>query len=146
MIVNNKKVRLKVIPLAGCKKALAYYKTDELVLAPGFNEIPDEIWNELKGNFSNIRNYLKAGHLEEHLAKKTEEKIKVKGRGKKEETEATVGTAFAKLTNDEAVKVIEDTWDIKALKKFAKKDERADIRNLIDDKIKMIKKKEGDTE
>ena len=142
MIVKNNKVRLKVIPLAGCKKALKHYKVAELVLTPGFNEIPDEVWDELKENFSNIRYALESKDLEEQFAEKTEKDLKTNKKDLK--TKQTKGTSFNKLSNEEAEKVIADTWDVKAFKGYAKNESRDDIRNLILDKIKEIKKKDGD--
>ena len=77
MIVKFNKVRLKVIPLSNCRKALAYYRVSELVLTPGFNTIPDEVWDELKEKFSSIRYSLESKTLEEYKAKETEKVLHI---------------------------------------------------------------------
>ena len=140
MIIKFNKVRLKVIPLtAKNKKALAHYKGSEIVLTPGFNDIPEEVWKELKENSSRIREDVKNKHLVEFKAK-VEEKI-IKGKdGKPDETVTKLtGKEFNKLSEEDAKKVIEDTWTIKTLEKFAKDETRDDIRNTILDRIKGIK-------
>lgn len=144
MIVKWNQDRLKVIPLAGCRKALKHYRRSELVMTPGFNKIPDDVWDELKERFSNIRNLLKIPKgLEEVDAVKTEKKLAVKdGKGKKvDEVDKTEGTPFNKLSAAKAKKIIKDTWKIETLEEFAKDESRADIRNLAQDKIKAIKER-----
>jgi hypothetical protein len=142
MIIHREDVGLMNIPLASggnvtCPKALKEIGKGYLTLTPGYNEIPDVAWNEIVEKFPAVKREIEFGKIKEY---KPEIKEKTVGKGdKKKKVKEKKGKEFKDLTVAEAKKVISDTNNIKALEKFAEKEERADIRNTIKDRIEEIK-------
>jgi len=138
MIINwNKpKAGLKVISLLNKEKQIS--KTIRLL--PGNNEIDDADWEVAKQNES-IQRSMKAGYIKEVFAKAVEKDED--GNVKKDKNgQPKVKEAPAKTLNDleaeEARAVVEDTYDIDALKKWLKAEGRDEIRAAIQNQIETI--------
>ncbi len=146
MIINWGKRNIKIIPLTSeCSKAIKVMKKNKIILLPGNNDIPDDAWNEVK-KYKNIQKSIEAGFIieKEFIEKEVEKEIEEENeKGEKVKKKIKVkelkGKSFKDLDDRKARKMIEDTFDIATLEKWREAEGRADIRNLIDDKIKEIK-------
>ena len=124
MIVNWKKQRINVLPEIGHGKHF---------LIPGYNEISNEAWVEYKPL---LKYHLDSGDLELVVE---EQKIEQEKDGKKVTKKVDVAVLFKDMSLDKKREVIENTNDIKVLKKWRKDvPEDAEIRAEISDKIKEI--------
>lgn len=138
MIIEWKKNRLKIIPLLGLKASKG---ASQLVLMPGFNDVNDALWKEIKTKFKLIRFSLDEGDIVEKVV--TTKLETTNKNGKKEVKEKEV-TSFKDMSSEDCIKIIDDTWDIKVMKNWKKEDDRADIRNYIDEHIAKIKDNKAD--
>lgn len=133
MIIENTMTRLKTFPIGKIKGATR----STLILAPGYNEVNDELWKNVKKAFSvNLEAAFAAGKLKEVVV----EKAMQGGKTKKEPK------AFTELDATEARQIVADTWTRETLETWREKEERADIRNAIDDRIKEINDRKFDNE
>jgi len=140
MIINWTKQGLKTISIKAANKASKIKKTVKLL--PGFNEVPDDEWKEIKQN-PMIQKQIELGIIVE-VAEKKEVKKKVKN-GKGEEIEKTVvesGKAkqLKDLDAEAVVAMVEDTFDVDLLKKWKKEESRDEIRAAIANQLEKILK------
>ena len=143
MLINNKEVRLKLIPLKTIsKKAKTGYRKSNLVLMPGFTEVSDPLWVEIKEKFRNISDAVKNQKIVEFKAKIKEIEV-VAEDGKKKKVTESKGPKFQDLKEADAIAVINDTWKLATLKTFLKSEKRTDIRTLIEERISDLKNKKG---
>ncbi len=128
MVINWKDARVKIIPIKEKRKV------KNIMLLPGMNNIDEKDWNVCKSYISKY---------DMRLIEILKETVKVK-KGEKEVKMET--TDFNKFSSELSRKAIDDCFSIKTLTEWRKKEEKADIRNLIDDKIKQIKERKFDKE
>ena len=128
MLIKWNENRLKVVDESSFPvdvfikyKEEGWFKNSTLIILPGINEIPDDLWKALKEHFS-IKQEIKYGLLEEL-------KIKTK--------DGTVSN-FKNLSNTDKLEVISDTGNIDILTKW-KEFSNDEIRYQIDLRITEIK-------
>lgn len=150
MIIEWKKNCLKIIPLTkDAGEAVKRLGKNKIILLPGNNEIDDVVWDSIK-EYKSIQKSLESGQIKikEYSTKEVEKKEMVeeeneKGEKKKVEKKTKIkvvkGKTLKDLDPDKAREIVENTYDIPTLEKWRNDEGRADIRNMIDDKIKEIK-------
>lgn len=117
----------------------SHRKQKTIRLIPGINEIPDEVWNQVRG-LKKIKFYLEEGHIvEKYMEEKKDAKEKV--------ISVETKKVFVELESEEQETLVKDTYDLKLLSKWRKKGNDF-LKGVIDDQIDMIKnpKKEDDDE
>ncbi len=111
----------------------SHRKQKTIRLIPGINEIPDEIWNQIRG-LKKIKFYLEKKHIVEKYA---EEKKDVKENVIMVKTEKL----FVDLDSEEQELLVKDTFDLKLLDKWRKKGNEF-LKGVIDDQVDKIKNPE----
>jgi hypothetical protein len=105
---------------------------ENVLLLPGLNSVNDDDWEVCK-------QHLTLQHDKQFIKEvKATVEIKNKETGKKEKKETSIFTEFDPQT---AMKSVDDCFNIKTLEDWKKSEERSDIRNHIEEKIKEIKEK-----
>lgn len=132
MIVEWSKTRLKIIPVKNLDSKITG-GVNSVKLLPGKNEIPDDLWEELK-KFSSVRKSIELEFLVEGETVETE-----KGKdGKPLKGKKVIGKTISDYKGKGALKLIKETYNLETLEQW-KKDERSDIRLAIEERIKEIK-------
>jgi hypothetical protein len=162
MIIESKKKGIQIVPVLGEKLNGAKQITSNVTLFPGMNEVSDDIWNVIKDSLKDdiersllipgeARKVKKEVEVEKEIEKKVEkpdpkdpdktieitEKVTVK---EKEEKEVDESIPFKELKSEEAEKIVKDTWNLKTLKEWKKKEARESVRIVILEQIDHIKK------
>lgn len=120
MILNNKQSRPVVTtsPTVGT-----------LVLFPGVNEIPDDVYAGVKPQLEGAGLFLNK-LLEEGPTKEVKDGSKL----------AAVGKSLAECSPEQAQTLITETFDVKLLEKWRKLEKRDEIRLAIANQLDEIKK------
>jgi len=137
MIVEWTKDRVNVIPCLGSGGLIV----SKVVLLPGFNDIPDDQWNQAR---INAKDDIDRKIIVEVSPEKKEEKIKAKDPKSGIETETTVvsytGKSLKKMTPTEAEDIVKGTFNLMTLKKWNKAESRDSIKAAIMNQIDMVEK------
>lgn len=145
MLVEWKKDRLKIIPIT--KRCINTIRKNisQINLMPGYNDIEDDIWDEIK-KYVGLDKEIELGYIKENRKeiKSIEKEIIKDGKKIKEKVKVEKGINIIDMEPSEAIDVIDNTWNIPCLKKWYKLEGRTDIRNHIDEKIKEIKNSKSD--
>ncbi len=108
----------------------SHRKQKTIRLIPGINEIPDDVWNQVR-DLKKIKFYLGEGHIvEKYVEEKKDAKEKV--------IAVETKKVFAELESKEQELLIKDTFDLKLLGKWRKKGNDF-LKGVIDDQIDSIK-------
>jgi len=134
MPLGSKKVKGQKGVNAG--RNASHRKQKTVTIIPGMNEMPDEVWNQVR-ELKKIKFYLEEGHIvEKHAVEKKDAKDKVIAI----ETEKK----FEDLESEEQEAIVKETFDLKLLTKWRKKGNDF-LKGVIDDQRKKIKNpKEND--
>jgi len=161
MVIKNNIIGLVIIPLTNldCMQKLKnreLYPKFQIDLLPGFNEVADDVWNEIKMKFQNIKEHVSQKKIIEIAAKTITKDMKVKkikmqknDKGIEIPVEKEVfekrkvldAKPFNILSLQEQEDIINDTWAIKTLQNWKKLNIEPAIRSMIEDQIKKIKNK-----
>lgn len=120
MILNNKQSR----PVVTTSKTLG-----SLVLLPGVNELPDEVYAEVKPQLEGA-GLFKGKLLEEGPTREVKDGSKL----------AAVGKSLSECTAEQAQLLIAETFDVKLLDKWRKLEKRDEVRLAIANQLDEIKK------
>jgi len=112
MIVNWKENRIKVIPVKG----------QTIVLTPGINEVPDDLWLKARKLVS------KDARIKEIGAKKKTTKGKGPGGKPTEKKEVVGGKAMADMQAEMAEKLIKQTYNVATLDTWLDSESRESVR------------------
>lgn len=108
----------------------SHRKQKTIRLIPGINEVPDEVWNQVRG-LKKIKFYLEEGHIvEKYVEEKKDAKEKV--------IAVETKKVFAELESEEQEVLVKDTFNLQLLGKWRKKGNDF-LKGVIDDQIDMIK-------
>lgn len=160
MIIENKRTNLVIIPILPqfkkTKQALKEkyaelkkqkkkfkFKTNQIVLTPGINEIPEKAWEEIR-KVMGLDLLVQEGKLAEKFVK--EEKEFVKGKdGEKKEKIVKKPLAFIDLDEDRQEELVADTYDLATLEVWRKSAEvNESVKVLIQEQMKKIKESKKD--
>jgi len=137
MILNWKPQHLNVIPIpAG--KPVPGYDADSIILLPGVNEIPDEVWEKVKPS---LVKHLKAGNLiaiEEIKTIEKEGKPDKDGKKEKIKEKTSVSKKFIDLEPEECLGLIAQTNNLPTLEIWKKSETRDEIRIALAERIADI--------
>lgn len=130
MIINWKKEKAGLLTVSKTTNG-AIVKTVSIL--PGHNEIEDDDWEGIK---SQLQSKIDAGHMEvveEEVVKEIElENGKTKNK-------KSIVTKLNELESETALEIVENTFDLKTLKKWKKSETRDEIRAAISDQIEFVK-------
>jgi len=137
MILKWNKKCLKVIPVKGKKSNNIKSK---IVLMFGYNDIIDEYWPLIEPI---VQDRLDDGMLEV-IAQEKEVTRKGPG-GKERNVVEKKPIPFSELSSVKADKLIEETFNLKTLEKWLKKETRDEVRLSLKERIDYIKKETSQT-
>jgi len=124
------------IPIVGSLARGAYRK---LILLPGHNEVKKETWLKVM-DLVQVKKYRERGWLTEKGDFKVEIKTTPSGKEgelSKREKVATV-KEFKTFPSNEAEAMVKETYDLKTLDKWNKKEERDSVRIAIKEQISVV--------
>jgi len=134
MILESTASGVKIVPY---RRGEGLPVTGKLIILPGHNEIDTKDWNcarKEKGIISD----LKRGVLIEHFAKEVVEKV-TDEEGKEKPVKVLKAKEFIQLNNQEAADIVQNTFDLKTLKAWKKKEQRESVRVEIINQIDSVK-------
>lgn len=102
------------------------YISKDVLLVPGYNDIDDKIWDEIK---SSLKNHIKSGNIKIVSKEVTKDNKKI-----------NVSVEFKDLPVDKQRELISKTNTIEILTKWRNSVTDSEIRVLIIDQIDQIKK------
>ncbi len=161
MVIKNEKAGLIIIPLRSIPEAIGIYGKTQIDLVPGCNEIPETVWELVKLSFPIINAKVKDKKLIEVATKKkkkekivTVDEIEKDEKGKekivaKKTTKKYDGiesTEFEALPIEKQEELIQDTWSIRTLNNWRKRDIKDTVRLVIDEKLKEIRDRKKESE
>jgi hypothetical protein len=130
MIVNWKKEKAGLLTVSKMIKGVIV-KT--ISILPGHNEINDDDWEGIKGQ---LQSKIDEGHIEV-VAKEVVKEIELENG--KTKTKKSTATKLAELEPDQALEIVQNTFDIKTLQKWRKSETRDEIRAAVADQIEFVK-------
>lgn len=131
MIIEWTKVNVKIIPIIKGNVNIG-----KVTLLPGNNEVNKEEWEAARVH---VLDQIKTGVIKEHATQVTEEVSGGKGKPKKPITKLTV-KEFNKLDIPEAEEIVKNTFNLKTLKTWKKKEGRDTVAALIKEQIELVEK------
>ena len=140
MLVNWTKLGLKTIPLLNETGQV----TETIFIQPGWNHLKNVQWEQAIRNES-IAKQVESGVIELQADKieiveeeRTFEDDKGKSKKRKVKTVQTEGKDFSDLGAEEALKVIEDCYNLDTLASWRKVESRDELRAAIANRIEKI--------
>lgn len=140
MIIYKKDPGVQYIPIVRNGREI-----DHVMLLGGNNEVNEEKWKmarfSVEGDIKKRRIIEKHAKVEESIEKVEGKVIKddkvVDGEVDKKVYKITA-KKFNKLSGEEALEIVAETYDLKTLKAWGKKEGKGDVRGAIADRIKEV--------
>lgn len=137
MILNWKEERLNVIPIPAGKPVKGY-EADSVILLPGVNEVPDEVWKKIRPSLISHLNARNLITIEENKIIEKEGKPDKNGKIEKIKEKTSIPKKFTELDPEECLSLIAQTNNLPTLEKWKKEEKREDVRIALMERLNEV--------